>query len=117
MTKIDYRFKILYALGMIMVVCGHALGGGISIMNDWFPYAGLHLAIFAFSSGYFYKSFSEEHIGKYIIKKIKDLIIPLYIYTFVYGIIVQILKVFGFKIGGDFTLNNLLFLLLIFYWG
>lgn len=54
--QIDYRFKILYAVGMIMVVSGHAYGGGISIISDWFPYGGLHLALFVFCSGYFYKS-------------------------------------------------------------
>ena len=25
--KVDYRFKILYALGIIMVCCGHVEGG------------------------------------------------------------------------------------------
>ena len=106
--KIDYRFKILYALGTIMIVSGHVSGGGISILNDWFPYTGLHLSMFVFCSGYFYKSSSEEYIGKYIVKKVRTLIIPLYIYTIIYGIIVQISKIIGFEIGGDFTLNNLL---------
>lgn len=106
--KIDYRFKILYAVGMVMVVCGHTYGGGISLASDWFPYAGFHLALFAFCSGYFYKRSSESHIGRYIIKKIKRLLLPLYSYTIVYGIIVQILKNKGFEIGGDLTLHNLL---------
>lgn len=105
---IDYRFKILYALGMIMVVCGHTYGGGISIADDWFPYAGFHLALFTFASGYFYKQASEDHVKTYIVKKIKALIIPFYIYTITYGIIVQLLKRMGFEIGNDFTLNNVL---------
>lgn len=105
---IDYRFKIIYALGIIMVVCAHTLGGGISILSDWFPYEGLHLAMFAFCSGYFYKPSSEKYARKYIIKKIRHLILPLYIYTLIYGIIVQILKIIGFKMGEDITLNNLL---------
>lgn len=81
-------------------------GGGISLLSDWFPYYGFHLALFAFGSGYFYKSKSEEHVGTYILKKVKDLIIPLYIYNFIYGMITQILKLNGFGIGGDFTLYN-----------
>lgn len=105
---IDYRFKILYAVGMIMVVCGHASGGGISIISDWFPYGGLHLAMFVFCSGYFYKRVSEKNIRNYILKKIKTLLLPLYIYTLIYGLVVQLLKLKGFEMGEDFTLNNLL---------
>lgn len=29
--KIDYRFKILYAVAILMVVAGHCDGGGISL--------------------------------------------------------------------------------------
>lgn len=104
----DYRFKVLYALGMIMVVCGHVGGGGISILNDWFPYEGLHLALFTFCSGYFYKRHSEIHIKRYIIKKIKKLIIPLYIYNIIYGIIVLLFKKMGFSMGSEFTLYNII---------
>lgn len=106
--KIDYRFKILYAVGIIMVCCGHTAGGGISIISDWFPYGGMHLTLFVFASGYFYKASSEEHPGQYIIKKIKTLLVPLYIYNLVYGIIVQLLRLRGFEIGGDFNLTNLI---------
>lgn len=106
---IDYRFKILYAVAMIMVVCGHASGGGIQfLLSDWFPYSGIHLAIFVFCSGYFYSSKSEEHIFSYIWKKVKSLLIPLYVYNLVYGIIVQLLRYIGFEIGGNFDFVNLI---------
>lgn len=105
---VDYRFKILYAVGMIMVVCGHASGGGISIISDWFPYQGMHLALFAFGSGYFYNKSAEDNIKKYIKRKIQTLIIPLYIYTLVYGMVVHILRQKGFEIGGDLNLYSLL---------
>ena len=109
MKNIDYRFKILYAVGMVMVVCGHCQGGGLSFtVADWFPYGGLHLALFVFCSGYFYKSSSEEHAGKYLLKKLRTLILPMYVYTLVYGIIVQISRLKGFSIGEDFTWYNLL---------
>ena len=105
---IDYRFKILYAIAIIMVVCGHTRGGGVTILNDWFPYGALHLPIFAFSSGYFYKNSSEKHPLRYILKKIKTLVIPLYLYTIVYGLIVQFMRSKGFEMGGTFTLKNVL---------
>ena len=103
----DYRFKILYAVGIIVLVCDHAQGGGISLANDWFPYGGVHLALFVFCSGYFYKRSSEENVKKYIFKKIKTLLLPLYIYTVLYGVLVQLLKLKGFEIGGKFTVHNL----------
>lgn len=106
---IDYRFKILYAVGMIMVVCGHCWGGGVSfLVSDWFPYEGLHLALFVFCSGYFYKQSSEDNVKEYIVKKIKRLIVPFYLYTLVYGVFVQLLKLCGFTIGGAFTFENLI---------
>ena len=60
---IDYRFKLLYAVAMIMVVCDHAWGGGITFIREWFPYGGMHIALFVFCSGYFYKSSEELHYG------------------------------------------------------
>jgi fucose 4-O-acetylase-like acetyltransferase len=90
--KIDYRFKLLYAIGMIMVVAGHCNGGGISLINDWFPYRGLHLPLFVFCSGYFYQKRNEDDVIHYCIKKLKTLVIPLYIYTLAYGLIVKVLN-------------------------
>ena len=104
---VDYRFKILYAIGMIMVVASHASGGGITALSDWFPYHGVHLALFMFCSGYFYKSSAEDNVSKYILKKIQVLIVPFYIYNVVYGLIVQFLRTKGFEMGGDFNLQNL----------
>ena len=105
--KIDYRFKILYALGMIMVVCGHCWGGGISLAGDWFPYGGMHLPLFMFCSGYFYKSSSEMDVKGYVYRKIKTLIIPLYCYTIAYGVIVQLSRLKGFTIGIDWNVYNI----------
>ena len=53
--NINYDFKFIYAIGMILVVAGHCSNGGVSIFYDWFtPYA-FHLPLFIFASGYFYK--------------------------------------------------------------
>ena len=96
--KIDYRFKIIYTVAITMIVAGHCGGGGIDFtFSGWFPYYELHLALFLFSSGYFYKKTAENNVGNYIFKKIKTLIIPLYIYNFFYGLIVQLLDLRIFK--------------------
>ena len=78
--SIDYRIKLLYAIGITMVVLAHCRGGGVVLLFDWFPYGGLHVALFIFCSGYLYKDSSEDHIKPYVFKKIKRLIIPLYLY-------------------------------------
>ena len=104
--NIDYRFKILYAVAAAMVVCGHIPGGVISIISDWFPYFGFSLALFVFGSGYFYKRSNEETTVRYILEKAYKLLIPMYVYTLIYGLIVQVSRLAGFGMGGDFNLYN-----------
>lgn len=104
----DYRFKILYAIAMIQIVGGHCRDGALNLFYDWIPYMGTHLAILIFASGYFYKSESEEKPLDFLWKKTKRLLIPMYIFNLIYGLMVLILKNFGFSIGGDFNLRNLL---------
>ena len=110
--KIDYRFKILYAIGMVMIVAGHCNGGGINILADWFPYYSFHLGLFLFASGYFYKEQNEQHVGQFILKKIKHLIIPLFLWNCFYAIFVSFLSLFGFSIGTPVTLEKLTTLVL-----
>ena len=95
---IDYRFKILYALGMIFIVAGHCRNGGISLAYEWFPPYAFHLGLFVFASGYFYSYASEEHPYKYILKKIKSLLIPLYLWNFFYAIFITFLRFYNFDI-------------------
>ncbi len=104
---IDYRFKLLYAIGMIFIVAGHCNNGGISLLYDWFHVYGFHLGLFIFCSGYFYSEKSEKDIPKYIVKKIKSLLIPLFIWNIFYGLIVSVSHNFGFTIGGEFNLHNI----------
>ena len=97
--NIDYRFKILYALGIVFVAAGHCGRGGVSLLYDWFPPGAFHLGLFVFSSGYFYKSQSEDNIVQYIFKKVKKLILPMYLWNFFYAGVVFSLKYVGFTIG------------------
>ena len=96
----------MYAIAMIMVVSVHAAGGGVSLLSDWFPYGGICLCIFMFSSGYFYKRSSEDHLLKYIWKKTRTLMIPLYIYSIVYALFIQLTRLKGFTIGGGMNLKS-----------
>ena len=102
--KTNYQFKLLYALGMIFIVAGHAKGGGVSLFYEWLsPYA-FHLGLFIFASGYFYKNrYDDEPAYKYIWKKIKRLLIPLFIWNVFYGLLVWFLSTKGFTIGMPIT--------------
>ena len=97
--SIDYRFKLLYAFGIVLVLCAHADGGAISILKEWFPYDGTYLTLFAFASGYLYRNSSEENVSGYILRKIKTLLIPLYLYNFAYALFVWLSRIKGFEIG------------------
>ena len=59
--SINYQFKILYAIGMILIVAGHAGNGGISLFYDWLPPYAFHLGLFMFASDYFYNDASESN--------------------------------------------------------
>lgn len=106
-NEINYKFKFLYAIGIILVVAGHCKNGGISIAYDWFPPYAFHLGLFMFASGYFYKEKNEDNIKGYIWKKIKKLIIPMFVWNLIYGIFDYILKQKGFSIGGELSFDNL----------
>ena len=109
MKKVDYRFKLVYAFGMIFIVSGHAFGGGIeSLTHFYVPLYSFHVAFFVFASGYFYSRRSEDNVGGYIWKKIKTLIIPLYIWHIGYGILVYFLNHHGFDLGDDLSFNSLI---------
>ena len=97
--KTDYRFKFLYAVGMVMIVTIHANGTGISLLYDWFPAHGFAIALFVFCSGYFYKDKNEQNIPGYILKKARTLLLPLYLWNLFYGLLVWALRPLGFTIG------------------
>lgn len=106
--KINYQFKILYAIGMFLVVANHCGDGAFSLFYEFFPAYAFHMGLFVFCSGYFYKESAENGIGRYILKKIKSLILPMYLWNFVYALIAQILTLRGFSFGAGVTINQLL---------
>ncbi len=108
MKNKNARFTFLYAIGSILIVSGHCFNGGINLAFDFFQPYYFHLALFTFVSGYFYKEENENHVLSYIWKKIKKLIIPMYVINFFFGLFVLITKQFGFQLGSEFNLYNLI---------
>lgn len=108
MKETNYAFKILYVFGIIFVVAGHCGYGGISLGYDWFMPNVFHLGLFMFISGYFYDSAHENNVWHFICYKFKKLMVPLYLWNLVYGLLVLASKQIGFTIGEHFSLWNLL---------
>lgn len=111
--KPDYRFKILYAVGMLFIVAGHCENGGISLFYDWFPPYSFHLGLFAFCSGYFFKEQAIHSFKTYCIKKVKRLLLPLFLWNVFYALLVLVLEKWGFTIGAGVDIYKLFFLPII----
>lgn len=105
---VNLQFKLLSAIGIIIIVSGHCYHGGMELAYNWFPPYSYNLALFVFISGYFYKTDYEENVGKYIWKRTKRLLIPAYLWNIFYGGMVAFLGLFGFTIGAKPDLYNLL---------
>jgi fucose 4-O-acetylase-like acetyltransferase len=103
-TKEDsnYNISFLYlsCFGIIFVVCGHC--GLNGILNNAFPFASFHMALFTFISGYFKKDNFK------FLKKLKKLVISYYLWNIIYGFISLILKKIGLvEFGIDFSLKSI----------
>lgn len=105
--NVNLQFKLLSAIGIIIIVSGHCYHGGISLAYEWFPTYSFNLALLVFISGYFYKPKHEEHFLQYIWKRTKRLVIPAYLWNIVYGLFVLLMSNFGYTIGGKVNLYNL----------
>ena len=109
-TQTDYRFKLLYAIGIIIIVAGHLEHQGFSLAFELFPPYAFHLGLFVFASGYLYKEASGDTPGKYILKKAKQLLLPLYLWNFAYAAVITILSYAGFTFGSSVNLESLFIL-------
>lgn len=92
--KTNKKMMILSCIGIILVVLGHTKNQ-LGFASNIFTVYSFHMALFVFISGYFYNPKYEENIfGRkgYIIKKVKKLIIPYFIWNIIYGIIVTLAR-------------------------
>ena len=104
---LNMQFKLLSAIGIIMIVAGHCYHGGLNMLYEWFPTYSFNIALLVFISGYFYKEKYEESALKYIWKRTKRLLIPAYLWNIVYGLFILLMANFGYTIGGEVNLYNL----------
>jgi Fucose 4-O-acetylase and related acetyltransferases len=97
--KVDDRFRLLYALGMVFVVSGHAEGGGVSLFYDWFPPYAFHLGLFVFCSGYFWKDDYVRDVPGFLRRKARSLLLPMYLWNLFYAALVLLSRKADFTIG------------------
>lgn len=104
--RINGAFRILSAIGIVLVVAGHA-DFHIFDLGGLFPYYSFHVSVFLFISGYFYDDSAEEHIGKYIKHKLASLMAPYFIWNLFYGVLAALLRGNGFGIGEGIGVRTL----------
>lgn len=109
--KSNKAFMILSALGILFVVDSH-VGPNFSVKFGVFPYDSFYMPMFAFISGYF---FSGKHIQswnsviRFTSKKIKNLLIPYFLWIVFYGIVTGILRNFDILEIGVSSLKDLIY--------
>ena len=108
--KINYQFKVLYAIGIIMVVAGHANAETVLFLNEVIHVCGFHMALFVFASGYFYSKSKDGCPFQYIIGKVKRLLVPYFFWNVFYGGLVFLLSKFGFRYGLPLTWQKFLYI-------
>lgn len=105
-NNINYTFKMLYVIAIFMIVDGHIGTNDYLTLDGLLRYQNFHIALFCFTSGYFF-NLSKNH-KDYFVSKFTKLIIPLYVWTFIYAIICHILNnYFDFHIGEPINFHNL----------
>ncbi|MCF0229351.1 MAG: acyltransferase [Parasporobacterium sp.] len=93
--KSNKQFMILSAIGIIMVVDAHSYGT-LEFLSAYLPYNSFFMPMFVFISGYFYRYSKDNSLWKYIVKKIRKLLVPAFIGIAVLYVIQLLLNLVGF---------------------
>lgn len=102
----NYTFRLLYVLAIFMILDGHIGTFDYLSFNGVFPYQNYHIALFVFASGYFI-NFKRSYTD-FITHKFTKLILPLYVWNFVYaGLVYYLNHYHTFNLGGEISLHNL----------
>lgn len=103
--KENAAFRILSAIGIVLVVAGHA-NFQVFDLGGLFPYYSFHVTVFLFVAGYFYQEKDEAHMGAYIKKKVVRLLVPYFLWNLFYGCFAALLRSGGFLMGETISLRT-----------
>lgn len=102
---LDNKVNVLKALAIMIIVSGHL---EFSLIPMFPPYS-FHLALFFFISGYLFKEKYLDSVQEFIVKKVKSLLVPYYLYIAFYLVVTIIIaKLTGKFWGMPITLKNYL---------
>lgn len=104
----NVAFRYLYGFAILFVVLSHCDGGGFEMLSNWMHFGAFHLAIFVFGSGYFKKKSEYKKPARLLLKKMKKLLLPLWIWNFVYALIMLLLQKIGFSFECVINLKTIL---------
>jgi fucose 4-O-acetylase-like acetyltransferase len=106
--EFNYQMCVLSAIGMLAVMLGHLANSSQELMtlNGWFPYYAYHMPLFIFVSGYFYNQNQENHLGEFVLKKFRTMVLPFYLVNGAFYLLQSLLKFKGFTIGDTFSLKT-----------
>ena len=76
------EMTMLKALAIMLVVSGHL---EFSLLGIFPPYS-FQIALFFFISGCLFKENYLNNVSEFLVKRVKSLLVPYYLYTFVYGL-------------------------------
>lgn len=106
-SKTNKQFMILSALGIIFVVDAHAWGG-FAFMTRVFPYNSFFMPMFCFISGYFFSPKKISDLPRYLIHKMRTLLVPFFAWNLIYGILTTVLRYVGLiTYGSPLSFNTL----------
>ncbi len=105
--KENYTLRALYLLAILFVVDGHIPLGEMMNFGGLFRYYSFHLMLFAFGSGYFFSR--KGGAGHQILHSAKRLLVPLYGFNLLYGLLAAGLRrFFGAELGEPLSAYTLL---------
>ncbi len=89
--KSNKTFMILSALGILFVVDAHSLSS-LMLMTVYFDYNSFFMPMFMFISGYFFSKKYLKNVGGTIARKAKRMLIPYFIWGYVYCLFEYIMQ-------------------------
>lgn len=83
------------------------MNSNILTFDSWVPYYSFHMPLFAFISGYFFKTTYDRQPHLFIWKKIQRVLLPFFVISLVYLILQTILRnAFDISFGYSFSFRN-----------
>ncbi len=101
--KTNTKMNLIKAYFIIAVICAHTGGGGIVFpMDNWVSPIFIFMPIFVFVSGFFYNAKSDNtNCFAFIKSKISTLVLPYFLWNFIYGIINTVARKYDIIDYGD----------------